>query len=99
MPRLYFLAFLPLAPPLNAQTASQQLAPQPAAQTAPATPPQTSAAPQAAPSQDEPITTIKVQVNEVNLVFTVTDKKGRFITGLKRENFGLLDDQRPPVAP
>ena len=34
----------------------------------------------------------------MNLVFTVTDKKGRFITGLKRENFGLLDDQRPPVA-
>jgi VWFA-related protein len=28
----------------------------------------------------------------------VTDKKGRFITGLKRENFGLLDDQRPPEA-
>jgi VWFA-related protein len=102
MPRLYPLALLPLAlvfaTPLNAQTAPQQLAPQPAAQTAPATPPQTTPAPQAAPSQDEPITTIKVQVNEVNLVFTVTDKKGRFITGLKRENFGLLDDQRPPVA-
>jgi VWFA-related protein len=59
------------------------------------TPPATA---QTAPVQDEPITTIKVQVNEVNLVFTVTDKKGRFITGLKRENFGLLDDQRPPVA-
>lgn len=50
------------------------------------------------PSGDEPITTIKVQVNEVNLIFTVTDKKGRFITGLRRENFGLLDDGRPPVA-
>ena len=49
-------------------------------------------------SQNEPITTIKVQVNEVNLIFTVTDKKGRFITGLKRENFGLLDDGRPPEA-
>jgi VWFA-related protein len=42
--------------------------------------------------------TIKVQVNEVNLIFTVTDKKGRFITGLQRQNFGLLDDGRPPVA-
>jgi VWFA-related protein len=50
------------------------------------------------PSQDQPATTIVVQVNEVNLVFTVTDKKGHFITGLKRENFGLLDDGRPPVA-
>ena len=44
------------------------------------------------------VTTFKVQANEVNLIFTVTDKKGRFITGLKRENFGLLDDGRPPVA-
>ncbi|HEX7157648.1 MAG TPA: VWA domain-containing protein [Edaphobacter sp.] len=44
------------------------------------------------------IPTIRVQVNEVNLIFTVTDKKGRFITGLARENFGLLDDGRPPEA-
>ncbi len=74
---------------------------------APAAPPQTATQPQAtpqppspspSPAQDEPITTIKVQVNEVNLIFTVTDKKGRFITGLKRENFGLLDDGRPPEA-
>ncbi len=36
--------------------------------------------------------------NEVNLIFTVTDKKGRFITGLKQQNFGLLDDGKPPVA-
>jgi len=53
------------------------------------------------PQEPEPTTeapTIRVQVNEVNLIFTVTDKKGRFITGLRRENFGLLDDGRPPVA-
>ena len=48
------------------------------------------------PNPDQPTETIKVQVNEVNLIFTVTDKKGKFITGLKRENFGLLDDGRPP---
>ncbi|WP_245632605.1 VWA domain-containing protein [Edaphobacter aggregans] len=52
----------------------------------------------ATPSSSRPITTIKVQANEVVLIFTVTDKKGRFITGLKRESFGLLDDGRPPVA-
>ncbi len=51
-----------------------------------------------APSSNEPITTIRVQANEVNLIFTVTDKKGRFITGLQRQNFGLLDDGKPPVA-
>jgi VWFA-related protein len=50
------------------------------------------------PNQDQPTETIKVQVNEVNLIFTVTDKKGKFITGLKRENFGLLDDGRPPLS-
>jgi VWFA-related protein len=80
-----------------ATTPSQQ---QPAAtpqQQPAATPQQQPPAPQQ-PSGDEPITTIRVQVNEVNLIFTVTDKKGRFITGLRRENFGLLDDGRPPVA-
>jgi len=53
---------------------------------------------QPAPNSDQPTPTIKVQVNEVNLIFTVTDKKGKFITGLKQENFGLLDNQRPPEA-
>jgi VWFA-related protein len=87
----------PAVPPQTPQNSPATS--QPVAQSAPAaTPQQSPATNQAAPLQDEPITTIKVQVNEVNLVFTVTDKKGRFITGLKRENFGLLDDQRPPVA-
>ena len=55
-------------------------------------------APGATPSQDEPITTLRVQANEVNLIFTVTDKKGHFVTGLSQSNFGLLDDGRPPEA-
>ena len=33
---------------------------------------------------------------EVSLIFTVTDKKGRFVTGLQQQNFGLLDDGRRP---
>ena len=33
----------------------------------------------------------------MNLIFTVTDKKGRFVPNLKQDNFGLLDDGRPPV--
>jgi VWFA-related protein len=70
---------------------------QPPAAQPPSTSPQQQA-PTQPPQSQEPITTIKVQVNEVNLIFTVTDKKGRFITGLRRENFGLLDDGRPPVA-
>ncbi len=47
-------------------------------------------------STDQPVTTIRVRAREVNLVFTVTDKKGRFVTGLHQQNFGLLDDGRPP---
>jgi VWFA-related protein len=46
---------------------------------------------------DEAVPTIRVQANEVNLVFTVTDKKGRFVPGLRQENFGLLDDHRAPI--
>jgi VWFA-related protein len=80
------------------QTAPATTAPAPAATPAPG-----QAAPQNAPAGngplgDEPITTIKVQANEVNLIFTVTDKKGKFITGLQQQNFGLLDDGKQPLA-
>lgn len=84
------------ASPLCAQTAPQPATPAPA----PSQPQTAASTQQTRPAQpvDEPIPTIKVQVNEVNLIFTVTDKKGRFITGLQRQNFGLLDDGRPPEA-
>ncbi len=42
--------------------------------------------------------TIRKRVNEVNLTFTVTDGKGRFITGLTQENFSILDEQHPPAS-
>jgi VWFA-related protein len=81
----------PTQPP-TPLTAPQQAIPQAA------NPSATGAAAQNQPVQDQPTETIRVQVNEVNLIFTVTDKKGRFVTGLTRENFGLLDDGRPPEA-
>jgi len=86
-----------------AQAQPSNTAPQPPA-VSPQQPPAATTAPgqqptaPSLPTQDQPTETIKVQVNEVNLIFTVTDKKGKFITGLKRENFGLLDDGRPPLA-
>jgi VWFA-related protein len=80
----------PAAPVQSTPAASQ---PTPSPQSTPQNTP-----PSETPSQNQPITTIQVQVNEVNLIFTVTDSKGKFITGLKRENFGLLDDGRPPEA-
>lgn len=41
--------------------------------------------------------TIKIGVNEVNLIFTVTDKHGRYNPNLKLSDFALLDDQKAPA--
>jgi VWFA-related protein len=41
---------------------------------------------------------LQLGANLVNLVFTVTDKKGRFVTGLQRSAFALLDDGYAPAA-
>lgn len=43
-------------------------------------------------------TTIKTSVNEVDLIFTVTDKHGHFITDLQQKDFALLDDQKAPAS-
>jgi VWFA-related protein len=47
------------------------------------------------PSDDDSLTTIKHTVNEVNVVFTVTDKHGRYVRDLKKENFKVMDDSKP----
>jgi VWFA-related protein len=49
-------------------------------------------------NSQEPTFTLTTGVNLVNLVFTVTDNHGKFITGLKRSDFGLLDNGRPPAS-
>lgn len=97
------LAFALAAAPLGAQSqpASATAVPQKSqtqAVVAPATTTQTAAQTNNAqtPASDDSASTFVIHVNEVNLIFTVTDKKGRFITGLQRQNFGLLDDGRPP---
>ncbi len=45
---------------------------------------------------NSPIETFRKQVNEVNLVFTVTDKRGHFVKDLKKEDIRILDDNKPP---
>jgi hypothetical protein len=45
---------------------------------------------------DEP-TRIQVDVTRVNMLFTVTDKKGRFITNLNREDFEVIENRIPQV--
>ncbi len=47
--------------------------------------------------QGDDLTIIK-RVEEVNVIFTVTDKRGRFIKDLKQEDFAILDDKRPAEA-
>jgi VWFA-related protein len=42
---------------------------------------------------DEP-TRIQVDVTRVNLLFTVTDKKGRFITDLNKDDFEVVEGKR-----
>jgi VWFA-related protein len=74
---------------------------------APATPPsnppaaQASAADQepeqAAPGDEQGTYTLKTNVNEVSLTFTVTDHRGHFVNNLQQQDFALLDDQRAPA--
>ena len=51
--------------------------------------------PAPANDQEEKLTTIVKQVDEVNVVFTVTDKRGKFVTDLKKDDFQVLDDKKP----
>jgi VWFA-related protein len=64
----------------NQPTANQQNTATPAQQTE-------------APQETE---TLQLFSREVDLFFAVTDKRGSFVNGLQQQNFGLLDDGRPP---
>jgi VWFA-related protein len=46
--------------------------------------------------QNQEAPTLRITANEVNLIFTVTDKHGHYIPNLKLNDFALLDDQRAP---
>ena len=41
--------------------------------------------------------TLNLGVNEVDLIFTVTDKHGHYISNLKQSDFALLDNQKAPA--
>jgi VWFA-related protein len=43
---------------------------------------------------DEP-TRITIDVTRVNMLFTVTDKKGRFVTNLTKDDFEIIEGKRP----
>ncbi len=39
--------------------------------------------------------TIRSEVTRVNMLFTVTDKRGRFVTNLDRQDFEVLENKKP----
>jgi VWFA-related protein len=45
---------------------------------------------------DESLLILRTVVSEVHLFFTVTDEHGRYIRGLKQNDFTILDDRKPP---
>jgi VWFA-related protein len=51
-----------------------------------------------AASQDDSVTTIRKVVNEVNVVFTVTDKHGHYVKDLKKDDFRIIDDNKPAIG-
>jgi VWFA-related protein len=59
---------------------AQQTAPQPAP---------------AKPADEESTTTFTFDVTRVNILFTVTDKKGRFVTDLGQNDFSVVENKRP----
>jgi Ca-activated chloride channel family protein len=74
-----------------AQLPAQNAGAQPA-QPAAAQPDQSGAVP-----ADTNSPTIRLGVNEVSLIFTVTDKHGHYIPNLNQSDFALLDDQKAPA--
>ena len=47
-------------------------------------------------TNDQPLPTLRTRTDEVNVVFTVMDKKGRHITDLKQHDFRVADDNKAP---
>ena len=49
-------------------------------------------------SDDQAILTIRKRVDEVNVLFIATDKRGKFVRDLNQNDFTILDDHKPPQA-
>jgi Ca-activated chloride channel family protein len=55
--------------------------------------PMSAQAPQPAPA-DEDASRITLDVTRVNMLFTVSDKKGRFVTNLDKDNFEIVESKK-----
>src|SRR6476646_4740463 len=87
----------PAAPPVSADPQAAPQAEPPAAKSAPvqATPASPAKADQNSNPPDEAAATFTKTVNEVNVVFTVTDKHGRYVKNMAKSDFSVLDDNKP----
>jgi VWFA-related protein len=79
----------PAQPAQNSASPGQPSSSQPAAGSAAAATPGDT-------GSDNAASTFKLGVNEVSLIFTVTDSHGRYIPNLTQNDFALLDDQKAP---
>ncbi|HEX4603871.1 MAG TPA: VWA domain-containing protein [Candidatus Angelobacter sp.] len=84
----YLVLFFALA--IGGVAAAQQPAPSPAFSPTPAIAGQQQA------GDAKTLPTVRVRTDEVNVVFTVVDKDGRFVRDLKQEQFRIIDNNRPP---
>ena len=100
---LVFVAFalgLPMGSAVGSQSTSplqdSQAPPAPAsAEEKPAQQPSAASTQEQTRPAESEIPKIRTTSNEVNVVFTVTDKHGRHITDLKQTDFRVVDDKKP----
>jgi Ca-activated chloride channel family protein len=76
--------------------ASATPSPSPATSSTPGTPTPETPATAATPGTDDSPYKFGVRTDLVNVIFTVTDKHGRFIKDLKQNDFKILDNNLPP---
>jgi Ca-activated chloride channel homolog len=81
-----------------APTVAKPASSAPSASTPPSTNPPATSVPVGDPAKsdsDDTVAKFRSVVNEVRVVFTVTDRHGRYIKDLKGVDFKVFDDQRP----
>jgi Ca-activated chloride channel family protein len=84
----------PATPPAAQSTPTQAPAMQPTSQQPSG---QLPATPAGQTQSDENAPVIKLNANEVSLIFTVVDKHGKYVPNLQQSDFALLDDQKAPA--
>jgi VWFA-related protein len=102
-------AAVPATAPAAATTSPAAPPPATASSAAPAAPTASGDNPKKSPPSDKPpiapqddagytVTRIIKRVDEVNVIFTVTDKHGHFVKDLKQNDIDVLDDHKPPQS-